>query len=749
MLVNVAQLVRVGRFQRWDTTTATRAGSKLARLTLIFGRNASGKSTLVRALRAAAAGSADQILLDKTIDATQPPAVKLELTDGPYTFDGTAWKGTPPTIHIFDRKFIEDNVFVGTLSSKRHRTQILQIALGADEVSLAVTVDQLSKRGRELAHEQNPHDKLLRATFAKHGMLESTFVALPPVDDVDAERAELDVRGHDAAIQRELARRAQPTLVPAIPRLDFGVIAKLLETTATEVAAEVRAHLDKRLGGNGEAWVREGMEFADGKTCPFCGQSVAKKGGDLIEAFAEHFDRAYVDLTGAIDLALTAARSIATWWQAVEKVLEANDRAFDAWELDAIALPAREADATAIGKKLITQLEAKRKQPTKPIANTAVDDARAAYDKLAATVADYNKKLEAARAAIGKRLAQAGGGSAAAAIAAERKKLDATVDRYSEPITHALAERDRLVKAIAEIDTAKKRAVEEMHEKKLAQLEQFTARINELLGLLCADFTIEELETERSGGTTGARFTVRLPAGKLSVATSNDETKFARVLSDGDRSTLALAVFLISIERAPDLEHSIVVFDDPMTSQDAQRSEATAEQLTRLARKANQVIVVSHLASFLLQVAYDWRRHGGEAKSIAELELDRSAMTLRPWSADDHATDEHVRRAAELRAFATDPASDAFAPRMHGEIRKFLEHHIKSTRAALNVTNLEALVRKLRGDAELLATAKWTTEDLEELDRLTAFTARAGTGVAPEPEVIRGMARRALAFADQ
>jgi wobble nucleotide-excising tRNase len=224
------------------------------------------------------------------------------------------------------------------------------------------------------------------------------------------------------------------------------------------------------------------------------------------------------------------------------------------------------------------------------------------------------------------------------------------------------------------------------------------------------------------------------------------------VLSDGDRSTLALAMFVLSIERAPDLGEAIVVFDDPMTSQDAQRSEATAEQITRLAKRADQVIVVSHLAPFLLQVAYDWRRHGGEAKSLAELELDRTAMTLRPWAAENHATDEHARRAAELRTFSTDPASDAFAPRMHGEIRKLVEHRLRETRPQLYAhgsITLEALVRRLRADAELLAAVKWTADDLEELDRLTAFTARAGMTTAPEPEVVRSMARRALAFVER
>ncbi len=749
MLVKIAQLLRVGRFQRWDAATAGRATSKLARLTLIFGRNASGKSTLVRTLRAAAVASAQDVLLDRTLDATQPPRVQLDFTAGPYTFDGAAWQGERPTIHVLDRKFVEDNVFVGTLSSKRHRTQILQIALGAEEVSLAVNLDQLSKQGRELAHEQGPHDKLVRAMVAKHAITEVAFLALSPVDDPDAARAAIEMRGHEAAIERELAHRVQPAALPALPALDFAVFGALLATTSTELAATVRTHFDKRLHGNGEAWVRGGLAFVDGKTCPFCAQTVTGKAGDLIDAFAEHFDRAYVDLAAAITIALAAARSITTWWQEVAKTAEVNVRAIAAWG-EPIAFDAREADATAVAKALTTLFEAKAKRPTRAVAATALSDARIAYERLEIATTDYNAGLDALRATIRTRLTKPAG--AAAAIAAERRRLDAAIDRYSEPVVRALAERARLFDAIARIDTLKKRAVEAMHAKKLGQLTQFTARMNELLGMLCADFTLDELETERSGGTTGARFTVRIPAGRLAVGSAEGEAKFARVLSDGDRSTLALALFVVSIERTPDLAEAIVVFDDPMTSQDAQRSEATAEQITRLAKRADQVIVVSHLAPFLVQVAYDWRRHGGEAKALAELELDRAGMTLRPWSAQDPATDEHARRAAELRAFASDPASDAFAPRMHGEIRKVLEHHLRETRPELfanGAVTLEALVRRVRADAEALAAMKWTVDDLEELDRLTAFTARAGVHPLPEPEVVRGMARRALALVER
>lgn len=762
MLEKVSQLLRVGRFHRWEPGRAT---SKLARLTLIYGRNAAGKSTLVRTLRAAAAGSAADLLLDHTLDATQPPQVALDFTAGPYRFDGTAWRGTAPKLLVFDRKFVEDNVFVGQLSTKKHRTQILQIALGAEEVALAHNLDKLSKQGRALAQQATPHDKLIKAMAARHGMTETAFVALAPIADVAGKRAALELRGKDATIDRELAHRAQPQALPAIPRLDFAVLGTLLATTASAAAAAatkaVREHLDKRLRGNGEAWVRAGLAHADGETCPFCGQDVTDNA--LIAAFDAHFDRTYVDLAGAIDIALAAARGIAQWWEAAVRTHAANAAPLAAWadlEPPADARPRLDpdaGDAALVSRELAALLEAKQKRPMQAAPTTKLAAIEAAYARLAKTAAAYDAAVTKLRVAITNRLrAAAQGGKDAAAIAAERRLLEAVGDRYAEPVVDALAERARIDEEVGRIATAKQHAVDEMQRRKLGQLADFTQRMNALLGMLCADFTLEELETERAGGTTGARFTLRIPAGRLAVANANDEQKLARVLSDGDRSTLALALFLLALERgehAGELAELIVVFDDPMTSQDAQRSEATAEQITRLAKRVDQVIVVSHLAPFLLQVAYDWRRHGGAAGELAELELDRAAFGLRAWSATEHATDEDARRLAELRAFAADPASDAFAPRMHGELRKVLEGHVRATRPQLYANNasltLETLIRRLRADPALLASARWTADELDELDRLTAFSARAETANAPAPESIRAMARRALALVDR
>src|SRR5262249_32207895 len=73
MIVRIRQLLRVGRFPRWDGAAARRDEARFKRLTLVYGRNASGKSTIVRTCAAAGAADGAELERDRTLDSLAPP----------------------------------------------------------------------------------------------------------------------------------------------------------------------------------------------------------------------------------------------------------------------------------------------------------------------------------------------------------------------------------------------------------------------------------------------------------------------------------------------------------------------------------------------------------------------------------------------------------------------------------------------------------------------------------------------------
>jgi wobble nucleotide-excising tRNase len=71
---------------------------------------------------------------------------------------------------------------------------------------------------------------------------------------------------------------------------------------------------------------------------------------------------------------------------------------------------------------------------------------------------------------------------------------------------------------------------------------------------------------------------------------------------DAKIATLALAFFLAHLERDKELARKIVVFDDPLNSQDTFRRRQTVHEIMKVAGQCAQVIVLSHDATFLKQV---------------------------------------------------------------------------------------------------------------------------------------------------
>ena len=77
------------------------------------------------------------------------------------------------------------------------------------------------------------------------------------------------------------------------------------------------------------------------------------------------------------------------------------------------------------------------------------------------------------------------------------------------------------------------------------------------------------------------------------------EASFRNTLSAGDKSTLALALFLAKVNADSALGETIVVLDDPFTSLDNFRRQFTAIEIRKLCGRAAQTIVLSHDKNFL------------------------------------------------------------------------------------------------------------------------------------------------------
>lgn len=84
-------------------------------------------------------------------------------------------------------------------------------------------------------------------------------------------------------------------------------------------------------------------------------------------------------------------------------------------------------------------------------------------------------------------------------------------------------------------------------------------------------------------------------------------------LSEGDKNAVALAFFLAKVYMSTNLSDKIVIFDDPLSSFDANRRNATIAQLQKLSSKVKQLIVLTHDIYFARDIK---KRLGSDALSL-------------------------------------------------------------------------------------------------------------------------------------
>ena len=126
--------------------------------------------------------------------------------------------------------------------------------------------------------------------------------------------------------------------------------------------------------------------------------------------------------------------------------------------------------------------------------------------------------------------------------------------------------------------------------------------INSYLGRLNAGFKIDYRGPNYQGKEPAASYQILIndvPVSPRSTSGNLAEASFRNTLSGGDKSTLALALFLAKLNADPALSKTIVVLDDPFTSLDNFRRQFTAIEIRKLCGSAAQTVVLSHDKNFL------------------------------------------------------------------------------------------------------------------------------------------------------
>ncbi|MDO8771939.1 MAG: AAA family ATPase [Burkholderiaceae bacterium] len=600
MLERIAQVQGIGLLH-----DANGRPHLLRKATLIYGDNGRGKSTLATILRSLSIGDGSLIAARKTLDGTLPPKVMLQFGSGhQVNFGSGAWSEQRPEVLVFDANFIERNVHSGGAVSTNQRKNLLEFALGEPAVAARAAVERATIDAKKAS---DVVQALVSKLSGFHpAMTLSQFEKLSVIPGADQQLAKLQTQINAASNINAISAMTVPKLVSE-PSLNLAGVFSVLGTSLKDVHVDaehvVKEHLAKLANKAAEGWLSQGLQFGDGKTCPYCDQATSDS--DLIRAYQTHFNAAYAELKAKVTalhttiLAGTASTAIDSVRQGMETAIAQAASWKEYVQTEPILFEAEPAlnALQALHEMLLALAIQKQGAPAEAIASR---DNLAKAEQLWESVLTPIKKCNITIKAASELIEAYKGKLATANITSlqqQVQKIHATKTRYQKAVVDFIAELGAARSAAEAAEKVKKSEREKLDTLMTATLNTYEKSINGLLTKFGASFSIEGMGANFRGGAPRSEYGLRL-RGKT-VALEGGTPSFATALSEGDKRTLAFAFFVASTLADSKLSTRIVVIDDPMCSLDINRKQHTKMVLKRLLAGSEQLVVLAHDPYFL------------------------------------------------------------------------------------------------------------------------------------------------------
>lgn len=677
------KLVRnVGRFSSFAAGTTDELKHK--KLTLVYGENGLGKTTLTAILRSLASGNPMPIQERRRLGAMHAPHIVIEIENAAdAVFMNGAWSSTFPGVLVFDDTFVNENVHSGLSVLALQRQNLHDFIIGRDGVQLVQDLDGLTENIAVLQTDLRTRGERIGATL-RGSLSIDDFCALPPIPGIDEVLAEakrtLEAQEQANAVQTTAEFETFGLPLPGLPAVEGVLRGELRDLDATAIQS-VQRHFTTQ-GATSERWISEGMSsLGTGKQCPFCAQDV--EGSTLVNHFRAYFAQAYRDHKAAI--AAQRARIVTGFHgdalAAFQRRLVTATERQRFWgrfvtvpviELDADSIArvwssARDALTAVLDRKAASPLEIHE-------LTTAEREAVDAYEVVAAAVTASSRTLDAVNPDIHRVKTNTARGNLAAAKA-DVSRLQATQERHSLLTSQVCAEYLAANAAKESAETEKGRVRDALDHYRERVIPTYEAAINERLRRFNADFRIVEVQATDPRGVPSSTYCLQINDTRVQVggAETPGNPAFRNTLSSGDRNTLALAFFFARLDSEPNLAGTVVAIDDPITSLDDARSVVTAQELRALLPRTQQVIVLSHSKSLLCSI---WEHTDQE--QCTPLQLRRTPdSTIQPWDVNNAAITEYDRRHRLLRDYVAGRVTPADVRRVAEGLRPVIEGYLR------------------------------------------------------------------------
>jgi len=316
-----------------------------------------------------------------------------------------------------------------------------------------------------------------------------------------------------------------------------------------------------------------------------------------VAAYRACFSAAYEDLAkevGDQQIAIAEALGSGAVFQ-IEAVLSRNMEAMSFWSrycdldlvprIDFLALKqaierARQTATTLLERKSANLLAPLEKDGEAVAAETALARTAEALRSYNEAVGAANLRIADRRRAL-ERVALVGAQSAI--INLKRRKA-----RFDEPVLTTCAQYASLDTQRQDLTSRKTAAKDALDAYTASVVREYEDTLNKHLRGFLVGFRIKGTKAEYPSRIPSSSYQLVIndvPVDLGGENTTTAEPSFRNTLSGGDRSALALSLFMAQLERSGSQSDVAVILDDPFQSQDAFRKNATAFQIKRVGER--------------------------------------------------------------------------------------------------------------------------------------------------------------------
>ncbi|MCO4135732.1 AAA family ATPase [Citrobacter portucalensis] len=624
MLERVMKIVGVGLY-RDDRPAA----HHLRKMTLIYGDNGRGKSTLASIIRSYNENNPNAIISRKTISFVDNQEVELMFSNGNRAmFSNGAWSQKHDSCHIFDLDFIDKNVYSGGEIKPSQRKNLLNFALGSAAVIAMNNLTQATNLCTQTAANLREADSRLLGYKGDQTVLQYKRIRLYP--NLEQSLSEVDAKiGLSARTDLIKAKALIPKL--QVLNIDVSQITNVMNKSVSSINDEVRnlvnSHVEKINKDGVEQWLSNGHSFSDDHFCPYCAQDI--RDNELVRAYHSYFNqeiKAHLSTVSQLstfkDTALNAI-NIEAVEQRYNNIIQSRDYWIEHVECEEIASPLDtlrqyKNDLKTIIENAITE---KEKNPYEVLKSSYENESDEVIKKIGGVVNDFNSSIDRCN-----ELITVFKGSLEnidiEALRVEKEDLEKNKVRYSQEVIDLIADwesKKTTDNAAKEDKTSKK----DIFNGIMAQtLGQYETQINTLLANFGASFQIKRITVDYSGtGEARSEYVLEMRGRELTLHGENAD--FRTYLSEGDKRTLAFAFFISVVQSDPDLINKVVVIDDPMCSFDTNRKHHTITILKNIYTSSNQLIVMAHDIYFIKKIRDEFIKMNA-IQTISEIKVSNA-----------------------------------------------------------------------------------------------------------------------------